>query len=84
MGGFWYTLTDGGQQKLYDYVYNYLLIAGEDIASWMAGTVHRSNADAVKEALDNLQAAGCEEAMLSPITADLAEIDRLANIIESR
>jgi alkanesulfonate monooxygenase SsuD/methylene tetrahydromethanopterin reductase-like flavin-dependent oxidoreductase (luciferase family) len=84
MGGFWYTLTDDGQQKLYDYVYNYLLIAGEDIASWMAGTVHRSNADAVKEALDNLQAAGCEEAMLSPITADLAEIDRLADIIESR
>ena len=84
MGGFWYTLTDDGQQNLYDYVYNYLLIAGEDIAKWMAGTVHRSNADAVKEALDNAEAAGCEEAMLSPITAELAEIDRLVDIIESR
>jgi len=84
MGGFWFTLTDGGQQKLYDYVYNYLLIAGEDIAKWMAGTVTRSNADAVKEALDNAEAAGCEEAMLSPITAELAEIDRLVDIIETR
>lgn len=84
MGGCWYTLTDNGQQKLYDYVYNYLLIAGEDVARWMAGTVHRSNADSVKEALDNLEAAGCEEAMLSPITAELAEIDRLADIIASR
>jgi alkanesulfonate monooxygenase SsuD/methylene tetrahydromethanopterin reductase-like flavin-dependent oxidoreductase (luciferase family) len=84
MGGCWFTLTDDGQQKLYDYVYNYLLIAGEDIAKWMAGTVTRSNTDAVKEALDNAEAAGCEEAMLSPITADLAEIDRLVDIIESR
>jgi len=50
----------------------------------MAGTVNRSNADAVREALDNAEAAGCEEAMLSPITADLAEIDRLVDIIETR
>ncbi len=84
MGGFWFTLTGDGQQKLYDYVYNYLLIAGEDIAKWMAGAVTRSNADAVKEALDNAEAAGCEEAMLSPITAELTEIDRLVDIIETR
>ena len=84
MAGFWFTLTDNGQQKLYDYVYDYLVIAGEDIAKWMAGRVHRSNADAVREGLDNLEAAGCEEVMLSPITADLSEIDRLVDIIESR
>ena len=83
-GGFWFPLTENGQQKLYDYVYNYLLIAGEDIAKWMAGTVNRSSADAVKEALDNAEAAGCEEAMLSPITAELAEIERLAEIIDKR
>ncbi len=84
MGGFWFCLADDGQQILYDYVYNYLLIAGEDIANWMAGNVHRSNTDAVKEALDNLEAAGCEEAMLSPVTGDLREIDRLVDIIASR
>ena len=84
MGGFWFTLAEDGQQKLYDYVYNYLLIAGEDIAKWMAGTVNRSNTDAVMEALDNLEAAGCEEAMLSPITAELTEIDRIADIIARR
>ena len=84
MGGFWFTLSENGQQKLYDYVYNYLLIAGEDVARWMAGSVHRSHADAVKEALDNLEAAGCEEAMLSPITGELSEIDQLAEIIVQR
>ena len=84
MAGFWYCLTENGQQKLYDYCYNYLLIAGEDIAKWMAESVHRSNADAVREGLDNLEAAGCEEAMLSPVTADLEEIDRLIEIVEAR
>ena len=84
LGGFWYTLTDNGQQTLYDYVYNYLLIAGADVAKWMADSVHRSNADAVREALDNLEAAGCEEAMLSPVTGELSEIDRLIDIIETR
>lgn len=28
LGGLWYTLADNGQQKLYDYVYQYLAIAG--------------------------------------------------------
>ena len=84
MGGFWYSLDDDGPQKLRDYVYNYLLIAGEDIAKWMADSVHRGDRDSVKEALDNLEAAGCDEAMLSPVTAELSEIDRLVDIIESR
>jgi alkanesulfonate monooxygenase SsuD/methylene tetrahydromethanopterin reductase-like flavin-dependent oxidoreductase (luciferase family) len=84
LGGFWFTLANNGQQKLYDYVYNYLLIAGEDIARWMADAQHRSSVDAVKEALDNAEAAGCEEAMLSPVTAELAEIDRLADLLATR
>jgi alkanesulfonate monooxygenase SsuD/methylene tetrahydromethanopterin reductase-like flavin-dependent oxidoreductase (luciferase family) len=84
LGGCWFTLADDGQQKLYDYVYNYLLIAGEDIAKWMADAQHRSGPDAVREALDNIEAAGCEEAMLSPVTAELCEIDRLVDIIETR
>ena len=84
LGGFWYSLTDNGQENLYNYVYKYLEIAGKDIATYMAGTVNRSNVDAVKEAIDNVEAAGCEELMLSPVTADLTEIDRLVDIIESR
>jgi alkanesulfonate monooxygenase SsuD/methylene tetrahydromethanopterin reductase-like flavin-dependent oxidoreductase (luciferase family) len=84
LGGFWYSLSDNAQENLYNYVYKYLEIAGEDIAKYMAGTVNRSTPDAVKEAMDNLERAGCEEIMLSPTTADLKEIDGLVDIIESR
>jgi alkanesulfonate monooxygenase SsuD/methylene tetrahydromethanopterin reductase-like flavin-dependent oxidoreductase (luciferase family) len=84
MGGLWYTLADGGQQKLYDYVYEYLAIAGPEIATMMAESVHRSTADAVREALDNAEAAGCEELFLVPATAELCEIDRLCDLLAGR
>ena len=84
MGGFWYTLADDGQQKLYDYVYDYLAIAGPEIAKMMAESVHRSSPEAVREALDNAEAAGCEELFMVPVTAELSEVERLAEIIDSR
>ncbi len=84
LGGFWYTLADDGQSKLYDYVYEYLAIAGPEIAKMMAESVHRSSADALLQGLDNAEAAGCEEVFLVPATAELAEIHRLAELLETR
>jgi alkanesulfonate monooxygenase SsuD/methylene tetrahydromethanopterin reductase-like flavin-dependent oxidoreductase (luciferase family) len=84
MGGFWYTLADNGQQKLYDYVYEYLAIAGAEIATMMAESVHRSSADAVLAALDNAEAAGCEELFMVPATAELSEVDRLSELLARR
>ena len=84
LGGFWYTLADEGQQKLYDYVYDYLAIAGPEIATMMAESVNRSTPDRVRQALDNAEAAGCEELFMVPVTADLSEVERLADIIKSR
>ena len=84
LGGFWYTLADDGQRKLYDYVYQYLAIAGPEIAKMMADLVHRSSADAVRVAIDNAEAAGCEEVFLVPATAELAEVERLGDILATR
>lgn len=84
LGGFWFSLAEDAQARLYDYVYSYLDIAGPEIATAMAESVHRHNADAVREGLDNAEAAGCEELFLVPATADLAEIDRLSELLASR
>ena len=84
LGGFWYTLADNGQQKLYDYVYQYLAIAGDEIATMMAESVHRSSENAVREALDNAEAAGCKEVFLVPATAELVEIDKLSELLLQR
>ncbi|MFT6955508.1 MAG: alkanesulfonate monooxygenase SsuD [Halieaceae bacterium] len=84
MGGCWYSLADDAPSKLYDYVYEYLTIAGPDIAKMMAESAHRTGTDGVCEALDNAEAAGCEEFMLVPATAELVEIDRLSDILVQR
>lgn len=84
LGGFWCSLADDAPRKLHDYVYDYLDIAGPEIAKAMADSVHRHNADAVREALDNAEAAGCEEVFLVPATAELAEIDRLSDLLGKR
>lgn len=84
LGGFWYTLADEGQRKLYDYVYEYLAIAGPEIATMMAESVHRSTPDAIREALDNAEAAGCEELFMVPATAELSELDRLMELLATR
>lgn len=84
LGGFWYTLADDGAQKLYDYVYQYLDIAGPEIAKMMAESVSRSSGEQVLEALDNAEAAACEEVFLVPATAELVEIEKLAELLQKR
>lgn len=84
LGGFWYSLAEDGQRKLYDYVHEYLAIAGPEIATMMAESVHRSSADAVMRALDNAEAAGCEEVFMVPATAELVEIEALMTLLERR
>ncbi len=81
LGGLWYTLADQGQQKLYDYVYEYLAINGPQIATMMAESVHRSSPEGVTQALKNAAAAGCEEVFLVPATAEICEIERLSELI---
>ena len=85
IGGFWCSLAPkDSQQKLHDYVYDYLSIFGDKAARAMASGVNRSTPDAVRAAIDDLEAAGCEELFLVPATAEIAEVERVAEILESR
>jgi alkanesulfonate monooxygenase SsuD/methylene tetrahydromethanopterin reductase-like flavin-dependent oxidoreductase (luciferase family) len=84
MAGFWYSLAPDAPKKLYDYVYKYLHIAGTEIATAMAKMQTRSNADAVREALDAYEELGVEEVMLNSATAEIAEIDNLLEVLERR
>jgi len=84
LGGCWYTLANDGQQKLYDYIYNYMAIEGHEIATKLAQSVNRSAPDRVRAALDNAEAAGCEAFFLVPATAEMVEVELLADILATR
>jgi alkanesulfonate monooxygenase SsuD/methylene tetrahydromethanopterin reductase-like flavin-dependent oxidoreductase (luciferase family) len=85
VGGFWLSLADGdAQAKLSQYVFDYTRVFGEATGRAMAKMVARSSPDAVRQALDNLEAAGCEECFLVPATAELVEVERAAELVSRR
>jgi len=81
VAGFWYSLADDAETRLREYVYAYLAIAGEKIASAVAKGVTRCTPDAVQEAMEAYAELAVDEIMLVPATAEYAEIDRSAEII---
>ncbi|HEY8121851.1 MAG TPA: LLM class flavin-dependent oxidoreductase [Myxococcota bacterium] len=85
IGGFWYSLASGdAQAKLSSYVFEYTRVFGDAAGRAMANMVTRATPDALREALANLEAAGCEECFLVPATAELAEVERAAEIVSRR
>jgi alkanesulfonate monooxygenase SsuD/methylene tetrahydromethanopterin reductase-like flavin-dependent oxidoreductase (luciferase family) len=81
LGGFWYSLSDDAESALKSYVHRYLAVFGDAAARSIAKTMTRFTEDAVRDSLEGMRAAGCDEVVLSPCTADRAEIERAAGLI---
>lgn len=80
-GGFWYSLADDAEQKLKSYVYNYLEIAGDEVAQAVADSMTRFTPDAVKEGINNMRDAGCEECFMVAASHEITEVQRLAELL---
>ena len=83
-GGCWYSLADGAAERLRQYVYDYLKIAGAEMAKMVAATMTRHTPEAVGQAIDNARRAGCEEFFLVPATAEVEELERLLELLAAR
>ena len=84
LAGFWCSLAPDGDRRLKEYVYAYIEILGKGLATAMAKAVDRSTPDAVRESLDAMEELACEEVFLVPATADLAEVERAAELVAKR
>ena len=82
--GFWFSLADDADAKLKRYVYEYLLVAGERRARATAGAMKASSPDAIRAALDAIQAEGADECLLVPGTLEIAEVERAAELVARR
>jgi alkanesulfonate monooxygenase SsuD/methylene tetrahydromethanopterin reductase-like flavin-dependent oxidoreductase (luciferase family) len=77
MAGVYFALGQGADTDALCYLGHYYAALGEDIASQ---TIARAanNADAVRGYLQAFSAAGCDELVLLPCSADPAQVDLLA------
>jgi alkanesulfonate monooxygenase SsuD/methylene tetrahydromethanopterin reductase-like flavin-dependent oxidoreductase (luciferase family) len=81
IGSFWCSLAPDAKEGLQSYVYNYLKYVSEDVGRAVASSMTRYTPDAVREAIENLRAAGADEVLICPATAHYDEIDGLARLV---
>ena len=84
VGGFWYSLAPNAAEALSAYVYEYLKIAGDALARELAAAMTRHGDDAVLEAMDAMEDAGCDELFMVPATAERAELDGIERLVARR
>jgi hypothetical protein len=80
---FWYGLGDDGDARARAYAARYLRIFGEDFAEAMAASMTMTSPSAMADGIAGLIDTGCDELLLVPTTADLAELDRTIELLGS-
>ncbi|MDE0886720.1 MAG: LLM class flavin-dependent oxidoreductase [Myxococcota bacterium] len=81
IAGFWYSLANESERRLAEYVHQYLAVFGDEAARAIAKTMRCHRAEAIEESIEGIRALGCDELILSPASGELAEVDRLVEIL---
>jgi alkanesulfonate monooxygenase SsuD/methylene tetrahydromethanopterin reductase-like flavin-dependent oxidoreductase (luciferase family) len=81
IGGFWYSLADDAAVQLRRYVFEYMRIAGDAVARQIAASMTRFSADTILDTMRAMKATGIDELYMVPASADVAEVDRLADLV---
>lgn len=86
LGGFFVCLSPANpEQTLWQYAYDYLVTnAGHDLAKGYADAMTGFSVENIHASLDAYEAAGCQEVQFSTVTANVEEVDRLAEIVNAR
>jgi alkanesulfonate monooxygenase SsuD/methylene tetrahydromethanopterin reductase-like flavin-dependent oxidoreductase (luciferase family) len=81
IGGFWYSLSDDAEAHLRAYVFEYLRIAGEEVARQVASAMTCFTPQTILDGMRAMKATGIDELYMVPASADVAEVDRLAELV---
>jgi hypothetical protein len=79
--GFWYALGPGAEERLHQYVFEYLRLFGDKPARAMASRCRISSVERFRECTEAIAALGADELMLVPTTVDPSELDRTAEAL---
>lgn len=81
MTSFWCALGPDAESQLRSYAARYLSVFGAEFADALAASCTAAGPDAIRRAVDDARAAGFDEIQLVPTTTDIAELDRMAEVL---
>lgn len=81
---FWYALGPNAKKQLEIYAKSYMDILGKDAVDYILSQQSIDSEAALIDALDTFEAAGCDELILVPTSADTAELDRTVEALAKR
>lgn len=79
--GFWFALGPCGREQMDGYLRRYLDFLGPGVAEKLAPGVRVSSAQALREAVREIADLGADELLLTPTSADPAEVERVADLV---
>ncbi len=77
----WFSLEGDERSQMDRYVHRYLQFMGEAGAKALAPLATTTSVKALKEVIGALRDVGTDELILVPTTADISEVDRIADLI---
>ncbi len=80
---FWFGLVDDAPRRVVDFATEYLQIFGEEFARQRAPRCDATTPDRIREILRQLEDLGCDEAILTPTTANLDELSAAEDLVAS-
>lgn len=78
---FWFGLTDDAASRLRHFAHDYLQVFGTEFAARRSGACGAASVAAVRAILRELEGLGCDEAILTPTTASLAELGAVEDLV---
>jgi alkanesulfonate monooxygenase SsuD/methylene tetrahydromethanopterin reductase-like flavin-dependent oxidoreductase (luciferase family) len=80
---FWFGLVDRAPERIVAFAHDYLMIFGPKFARARSQLCHATSPAAIREIFRKLEDLGCDEAIMTPTTANLDELSAAEDLVAS-
>src|SRR5579883_2424694 len=81
IGGFWYSLAANAEAALRKYTYDYMIIAGHELAAQTSNAMTMFDPGRILDAMRAMKATGIDELYMVPASIEIAEVKKLADLV---
>jgi alkanesulfonate monooxygenase SsuD/methylene tetrahydromethanopterin reductase-like flavin-dependent oxidoreductase (luciferase family) len=81
IGGFWYSLAADAEAALRKYTYDYMIIAGHELATQTSNAMTMFDPGRILDAMRAMKETGIDELYMVPASIEIAEVKKLAELV---